>query len=41
LNGDPLNSRPVILPGFPPRGEVFRPATNIAVGFRSVLSRAS
>ena len=38
LNGDPLNSRPVILPGYPPRGEVFRPATNIAVGFRSVLS---
>jgi hypothetical protein len=38
LNGDPLNSRPTVLPGFPPRGEVFRPATNIAVGFRSVLS---
>jgi hypothetical protein len=38
LNGDPLNSRPVVLPGYPPRGEVFRPATNIAVGFRSVLS---
>jgi hypothetical protein len=38
LNGDPLNSRPIILPGYPPRGEVFRPATNIAVGFRSVFS---
>ncbi len=38
LNGDPLNSRPVILPGYPPRGEVFRPASNIAIGFRSVLS---
>jgi len=38
LNGDPLNSRPVVLPGYPPRGEVFRPADNIAVGLRSVLS---
>jgi hypothetical protein len=38
LNGDPLNSRPIVIPGYPPRGEVFRPATNIAVGFRSVLS---
>ncbi len=38
LNGDPLNGRPVVLPGYPPRGEVFRPATNIAVGLRSVLS---
>jgi len=38
LNGDPLNSRPVVIPGYPPRGEVFRPATNIALGFRSVLS---
>ncbi|MBI3210185.1 MAG: carboxypeptidase regulatory-like domain-containing protein [Candidatus Solibacter usitatus] len=38
LNGDPLNSRPVVIPGFPPRGEVFRPATNVAIGFRSVLS---
>jgi hypothetical protein len=38
LNGDPLNSRPVVIPGYPPRGEVFRPSTNVAVGFRSVLS---
>lgn len=38
LGGDPLNSRPVVLPGFPPRGEVFRPAKNLAIGFRSVLS---
>lgn len=38
LNGDPLNGRPVILPGFPPRGEVFRPATNAAIGLRSVIS---
>ena len=38
LNGDPLNSRPVVIPGYPPRGEVFRPANNTAVGFRSALS---
>ncbi len=38
LGGDPANSRPQVLPGFPPRGEVFRPANNIAVGIRSVLS---
>jgi hypothetical protein len=38
LGGDPLNSRPAVLPGYPARGEVFRPATNIAVGLRSVLS---
>ncbi|MBI3679824.1 MAG: TonB-dependent receptor [Acidobacteria bacterium] len=38
LNGDPLNGRPVVIPGYPPRGEVFRPATNVAIGFRSVLS---
>ncbi len=38
LNGDPLNSRPVVLPGYPPRGEVFRPAKNLAIGFRSVFS---
>jgi len=38
LNGDPLNSRPVVLPGYPARGEVYRPATNIAVGLRSVLT---
>lgn len=38
LGGDPNNSRPQILPGYPARGEVFRPANNIAVGLRSVLS---
>jgi hypothetical protein len=38
LGGDPLNSRPVVIPGFPPRGEVFRPAHNAAIGLRSVLS---
>lgn len=38
LGGDPLNSRPRVLPGFPPRGEVFRPAHNIAAGLRTVLT---
>ena len=38
LGGDPLNGRPTVLPGFPPRGEVFRPAKNAAIGLRSVLS---
>lgn len=38
LNGDPANSRPVVIPGYPARGEVFRPANNVALGFRSVLS---
>jgi len=38
LNGDPLNSRPQVLPNTPPRGEVFRPATNVAVSLRSVVS---
>lgn len=38
LNGDPLNGRPQVLPGFPPRGEVFRPAHNAAVSWRRVIS---
>jgi hypothetical protein len=38
LGGDPLNGRPQVLPGFPARGEVFRPAYNVAVGLRSTLS---
>jgi Carboxypeptidase regulatory-like domain/TonB-dependent Receptor Plug Domain len=38
LGGDPLNSRPQVLPGYPARGEVFRPAHNIAVGLRSILT---
>ncbi len=38
LNGDPLNSRPIVIPGYPARGEVFRPALNIAAGVRSVIS---
>jgi hypothetical protein len=38
LQGDPLNSRPAIYPGQPPRGEVYRPAQNWAVSFRTVLN---
>jgi Carboxypeptidase regulatory-like domain len=38
LKGDPLNSRPAIYPGFPPRGEVERPAQNWALSFRTVIS---
>jgi len=38
LGGDPLNSRPVVLPGYPPRGEVFRPAHNAVASLRSVIS---
>ncbi len=38
LNGDPLNSRPQVLPGYPARGEVFRPAHNAAVSWRSVVT---
>jgi hypothetical protein len=38
LKGDPLNSRPAIFPGFPPRGEVYRPAQNYALSWRTVLS---
>ena len=37
LKGDLLNSRPAIYPGFPPRGEVYRPAKNYALSWRSVL----
>ncbi len=38
LNGDPLNGRPQVLPGYPPRGEVFRPAHNAAVSWRKVVT---
>src|SRR5207245_5749385 len=38
LKGDPLNSRPSIFPGFPPRGEVYRPAKNFAFSWRRVIS---
>ena len=40
LKGDPLNSRPAVFPGFPPRGEVYRPAQNYALSWRNVLNPA-
>src|SRR5205085_9937012 len=38
LGGDPLNARPVVFPGFPPLGEVFRRTTNLAISYRRVIS---
>jgi hypothetical protein len=38
LQGDLLNGRPSIFPGFPPRGEVYRPASNWALSWRRVIS---
>jgi hypothetical protein len=38
LQGDLLNGRPAIFPGFPPRGEVYRPAKNFALSLRSVIT---
>ena len=38
LDGDPLNARPQIFPGFPPLGEVFRASKNLAVSYRRVIS---
>ncbi len=38
LKGDLLNGRPAIYPGFPPRGEVYRPAKNFALSWRSVIT---
>ncbi|MGI8783981.1 MAG: TonB-dependent receptor domain-containing protein [Acidobacteriota bacterium] len=37
-DGDPLNGRPQVFPGFPPLGEVLRDTSNLAVSLRSVLS---
>jgi hypothetical protein len=36
--GDPLNSRPQLFPGFPPLGEVFRESKNLALNHRWVIS---
>ncbi len=36
--GDPLNARPQVFPGFPPLGEVFRSTKNLAVSYRRVIS---
>jgi hypothetical protein len=38
LEGDPLNSRPQLYPGFPPQGEVFRRSHNLAISYRRVIS---
>src|SRR5256714_1053349 len=38
LNGDPLNARPIVFPGFPPEGEVFRDTKNLALGHRWTIS---
>ena len=38
LGGDPLNGRPVVFPGFPPQGEVFRDTKNLAIGHRWTIS---
>jgi hypothetical protein len=38
LEGDPLNGRPEVFPGFPPLGEVFRNTLNIAASYRRVIS---
>uniref|UniRef100_Q029C2 TonB-dependent receptor, plug n=1 Tax=Solibacter usitatus (strain Ellin6076) TaxID=234267 RepID=Q029C2_SOLUE len=38
LQGDPLNGRPEVFPGFPPLGEVFRTTKNLAISDRHVFS---
>ena len=39
LDGDFLNARPKVFPGFPPLGEVLRNGRNLAVSYRHVFSR--
>jgi len=36
--GDFLNNRPQVFPGFPPLGEVFRTTSNLALSYRRVIS---
>ncbi len=36
--GDLLNARPILYPGFPPMGEVFRNGRNLAMSYRRVIS---
>lgn len=36
--GDPLNGRPQVFPGFAPLGEVFRASKNFSLGWRSQLT---
>ncbi len=38
LKGDPLNGRPQVYPDNPPLGEVFRRTSNLAIGWRKVIS---
>jgi hypothetical protein len=38
LQGDPLNARPMVFPGFPPLGEVFRTTQGLAASYRRVFS---
>jgi hypothetical protein len=38
LEGDPLNGRPQVFPGFPPLGEVFRRTSGLALSYRRVIS---
>jgi len=38
LQGDPLNGRPMVYPGFPPLGEVFRRTQGLSIGYRRVIS---
>ncbi len=38
IKGDPLNADPAVFPGFPPKDQVFRPAQNWALSWRSVIS---
>jgi Carboxypeptidase regulatory-like domain/TonB-dependent Receptor Plug Domain len=38
LQGDPLNGRPQVYPNNPPLGEVFRRTSNLAIGWRRVIS---
>ncbi len=40
LEGDPLNGRPQLFPGFPPLGEVFRRSRNLALNHRWVISNS-
>jgi hypothetical protein len=38
LQGDPLNGRPQVFPGFPPLGEVFRRTHGLSASYRRVIS---
>ncbi len=38
LEGDPLNGRPQVFPGFPPLGEVYRTTKNLAISYRRMFS---